>query len=74
MNTVKDPRRSKTLSAQELRVLQLIADGIPTEGIADRLEVTYHTVNAHVRNACLKLGATNRTHAVAQCLRSGAIT
>jgi LuxR family maltose regulon positive regulatory protein len=54
------------LSAREIEVLQLIAEGLTNQEIADRLYLSMHTVKAHARNIYGKLGAHHRTEAVAR--------
>jgi LuxR family transcriptional regulator, maltose regulon positive regulatory protein len=54
------------LSARELEVLQLIADGLTNQGAADRLYLSPHTVKVHTRNIFTKLAVNNRTQAVAR--------
>lgn len=53
------------LSARELQVLRLLADGLRNREIAERIFVSETTVKAHLRSINLKLGAQNRTHAIA---------
>lgn len=53
------------LTARELEVLQLLAAGQTNRQIADRLVVTERTVKFHVSSILAKLGAANRTEAVA---------
>lgn len=55
-----------SLSAQETKVLSLMADGLANKEIADRLAITVETVKFHVKNAYRKLGANNRVQAVAR--------
>ncbi|MGL4178251.1 MAG: response regulator transcription factor [Dermatophilaceae bacterium] len=50
------------LSARELDVLRLVADGLTNAEIADRLSISLETVKSHVRRALEKTGARNRTH------------
>jgi DNA-binding NarL/FixJ family response regulator len=59
------------LSAREIEVLQLVAQGNANKMIADRLSVTEDTVKAHVRNILSKLGANDRTHAVTIAVKRG---
>ncbi len=54
------------LTARELEVLRLIAAGRPNRGIADELVVTLDTVKRHVSHILDKLGAVNRSDAVAK--------
>ena len=59
------------LTARELDVLRLIHDGYRNKQIADRLSIAETTVNFHIKNLVCKLGANDRTHAVAIALRRG---
>jgi LuxR family maltose regulon positive regulatory protein len=54
------------LSARELEVLQLVAEGLPNQAIASMLFVPLNTVKVHTRNIYGKLGIHNRTQAVAE--------
>ena len=62
-------RDHDTLSARELEILQLIADGLENEAIARELYISTETVKSHVRRILQKLGAHSRTYAVAVGLR-----
>jgi DNA-binding NarL/FixJ family response regulator len=59
------------LTARELDVLRLIRDGHRNKQIADLLAIAETTVNFHIKNLVDKLGANDRTHAVAIALRRG---
>jgi len=59
------------LSARELEVLALIRDGNKNKQIADQLTISENTVNFHIKNLVDKLGAKDRTHAVAIAIRRG---
>lgn len=61
------------LTARERDVLELLADGLRHEQIAERLGIGLETVRRHVRNAAERLGAANRTQAVAIAVRRGLI-
>jgi LuxR family maltose regulon positive regulatory protein len=52
------------LSEREYEVLELIAEGLTNQEIADRLYLSLHTVKIHARNIYGKLNVKNRTHAV----------
>lgn len=54
------------LTQRELEVLHLIAAGLSNHEIADAMTVVEGTVKTHVYNLCQKLGARNRTQAVAR--------
>jgi LuxR family transcriptional regulator, maltose regulon positive regulatory protein len=53
------------LTARELQVLAMLAGGRPNQAIATELVVTLDTVKKHVSHVLGKLGAANRTEAVA---------
>ena len=52
------------LSEREIEVLREVARGTPNKIIASHLSITEATVKAHMQNILLKLGASDRTHAV----------
>jgi LuxR family maltose regulon positive regulatory protein len=62
------PRQSliDPLSPREQEVLQLVAEGLSNQQIADRLVISPHTAKRHVKHLLAKLAATNRTQAVTQ--------
>ena len=62
-------RDHDSLSAREIEILQLIADGLENEAIARELFISTETVKSHVRRILQKLGAHSRTYAVAVALR-----
>ena len=62
-----------TLTPREIDVLQLIARGNANKIIAAELSLTEETVKSHIRNILSKLGANDRTHAVAIGLKRGII-
>jgi DNA-binding NarL/FixJ family response regulator len=61
------------LTAREIDILQLIAQGNANKLVADRLSISEDTVKAHVRSILSKLGANDRTHAVTIALKRGII-
>jgi NarL family two-component system response regulator LiaR len=52
------------LTPREMEVLQLIAEGLSTRQMAERLFVSENTVKTHVTRVLDKLGADRRTQAV----------
>ena len=63
----------ETLTGRELDVLRLIAGGNRNRDIAERLFISEETVKVHVKHVMEKLGASDRTQAVAIALRRGII-
>lgn len=61
------------LTPREAEVLRLVAGGNANKEIAAQLSLTEETVKSHVRNILAKLGANDRTHAVAIGLKRGII-
>jgi DNA-binding NarL/FixJ family response regulator len=61
------------LTPREIDVLRLIARGNANKIIAAELSLTEETVKSHIRNILSKLGANDRTHAVAIGLKRGII-
>src|SRR5262252_9028578 len=61
------------LTPREIDVLRLIVRGNPNKIIAAELSLTEETVKSHIRNILSKLGANDRTHAVAIGLKRGII-
>jgi LuxR family maltose regulon positive regulatory protein len=59
------------LTARELEVLRLLAAGAPNRAIAQQLVVTPETVKKHLSHLFDKLGAANRTQAVARARELG---
>jgi DNA-binding CsgD family transcriptional regulator/signal transduction histidine kinase len=59
------------LTARELEVLRLLADGLTNKQIAHALKLSARTVNFHLDNMYSKLGVNSRTQAVVYALRQG---
>lgn len=57
------------LTPREHETLELLVAGLTMKGVADRLGVSYHTVDTHVRNVYAKLHVRSRGSAVAKALR-----
>jgi LuxR family maltose regulon positive regulatory protein len=54
------------LSERELEVLRLLGEGLTNQQIAGRLFIVVGTVKKHTSNIYGKLGASNRTQAIAR--------
>jgi two-component system, NarL family, response regulator len=57
------------LTRRQREILQLLADGESTTVAARELDLSEETVKTHIKTALARLGAKNRTHAVAIALR-----
>jgi DNA-binding CsgD family transcriptional regulator len=62
-----------SLSPRESEVLALLAEGAPNKVIARRLNISVHTAKFHVAAILIKLGAANRTDAIAIAMRQGLV-
>ena len=61
------------LTARELEVLQHVSDGNRNRDVAELLGISEETVKVHVKHAMEKLGAKDRTQAIAIAVRRGII-
>jgi DNA-binding NarL/FixJ family response regulator len=59
------------LSMREIEVLKAASEGKSNKIIADQLSISETTVKAHMKSIFLKLGASDRTHAVVIATRRG---
>jgi LuxR family maltose regulon positive regulatory protein len=67
------PGLVEQLTARELEILMLLGAGMPNARIAEELVITVDTVKKHVSHLLGKLGAANRTEAVARARQLGLI-
>ena len=63
----------EALTPREVEVLRHVADGNRNKDIAERLFISEETVKVHVKHVMEKLGASDRTEAVAIAIRRGII-
>jgi DNA-binding NarL/FixJ family response regulator len=63
----------ETLTVREVEVLRQVAGGNRNRDIAEHLFISEETVKVHVKHVMEKLGASDRTEAVAIALRRGII-
>jgi len=64
----------RMLTARELEVLEMLAEGLSNQIIARRLKISTYTVKFHVASILDKLGAGSRTEAVTTGVRRGLIS
>jgi len=62
------------ITRREHEILQLIAEGLSTREIADRLAVSENTVKTHTSRLLAKLDASRRTQAVQRAKEAGLLT
>ncbi|MDB6039855.1 MAG: response regulator receiver, partial [Verrucomicrobiales bacterium] len=62
------PKQEYGLSVREIEVLELMVKGMIKKEIADRLNLSYHTVDNHLRSIYTKLHVHTRGGAIAKAL------
>jgi DNA-binding NarL/FixJ family response regulator len=62
---------AETLSAREAEVLQLSAKGLTRQEVADRLEISQHSVTEYIKRCFDKLHVRNLPAAVSEAIRRG---
>jgi DNA-binding NarL/FixJ family response regulator len=67
---LRAPRQDR-ITGREREVLALLAEGLPSKAIAERLGITERTVKFHVGEIIARLGAVNRAQAVAIARQRG---
>ena len=65
------PKPMQVLTNREQSVLRLMAQGQGMKGIAEKLDLSYHTVDSHLRNIYAKLHVHTSTAAVAKAVKEG---
>lgn len=72
---LKEARRDTDgiISTREEEVLQLVADGLGTNEIAERLYISHRTVKNHLASIYDKLDARDRTQAVLMAVKMGIV-
>jgi DNA-binding CsgD family transcriptional regulator len=68
-----EERETTQLTAREIDVLELLAEGASTTEAAERLHLSEYTVRDYVSNIMKRLKARNRTEAAVKAIRMGLI-
>jgi DNA-binding CsgD family transcriptional regulator len=63
----------RDLSAREVEVLQLVADGQSNKEIGEAMSLSPLTVKSHLARIGHKLGTGDRAHMVALTMRAGVV-
>lgn len=67
-------RPGQQLTAREVEVVRLAANGLSNAEIGKRLHLAENTIKSHMQHASRKLGATGRAHVVSRALQMGVLT
>lgn len=62
---------SKHLTASEIEIVKLIANGLTTKEIASRRNISYHTVNTHRKNIFKKVAVSNASELIIHAIKAG---
>ena len=62
-----------SLSDRELQIIELVADGLTNQDIAEKLQISKRTVDNHISNILMKLQIDNRIQAAVYAVRSGIV-
>ncbi|HET7627531.1 MAG TPA: response regulator transcription factor [Bacillales bacterium] len=73
MRRAGEAKPHEQLTARELEILRLIADGKTNQEIADELFIAVKTVKTHITNIFSKLGVEDRTQAAIYAHRNGLV-
>ncbi|MBI3794903.1 MAG: response regulator transcription factor [Nitrospinae bacterium] len=68
------PSKDNPLTKSEMEIIGLLVEGMSYKEIASERGVSWHTVNAHVRNIYDKLQASGRHEAITKARAAGIIT
>ncbi|GAB3830480.1 LuxR C-terminal-related transcriptional regulator [Pontibacter rugosus] len=67
------PQVEHPLTAREIEIIQLIAEGKSTMEIAEKLFLSHHTINSHRKNILRKLGIKSPAELVVKALDLGIV-
>jgi len=70
---IAKPSNPYNLTNREKTVLELLSDGLSYKMIAAKMEISYFTVNAHIRKIYEKLHVNSSAEAVSLALKSGIV-
>ena len=62
-----------SLTDREVEIVKLIAEGLTTKDIAEKLFLSFHTISTHRKNIFRKAGITNSSELVRYAVRRGLV-
>jgi PAS domain S-box-containing protein len=65
---------AEILSERELQVLLLLAEGLSTKDLAQKLHISHFTARNHIQNILVKLGLHSKAQAVSYTFREGLLS
>jgi len=65
------PDVEKNLTASEIEIVKLIANGLTTKEIAAKRNISYHTVNTHRKNIFKKVEVSNASELIIHAIKAG---
>jgi DNA-binding NarL/FixJ family response regulator len=72
MNENRFPvEESKNLTASEVEIVRMIADGLTTKEIANKKNISHHTVSTHRKNIFRKIGVSNASELIISAIKAG---
>ncbi len=78
-NVIKTPikfietEKNQTVTPSEIKILKLLAEGLRTKEIAEKLYISEHTVNVHRKHLLIKLESTSSSQLIKKALIAGII-
>ena len=70
----KEIEKAPELTKRELEIVELCSEGLLSKEIADKLHISYHTVNFHKNNIFKKLGINNTVEMAKYAIKNGIIS
>jgi DNA-binding NarL/FixJ family response regulator len=65
------PEEPTHLTSSEIEIVRLIAGGLTTKEIANRKNISFHTVNTHRKNIFRKMGVSNASELIMHAIKAG---
>ena len=62
---------AKSMTASEIEIVKMIANGLTTKEIASKRNISHHTVNTHRKNIFRKLEVSNASELIIHAIKSG---